>query len=137
MGDKILPKGIYSQREEFVQVSTFFPSRLSYIEKGDRNKNAEIISLKVYILTLNLLHSEWPKLHIDIGTFQAESTFLEVQFQEKDGNWTVHYTDTHWETRYNQKQSKKFEQNLSASGTFVGGNEKSRLSIATPILQLF
>lgn len=31
---------------------------------------------------------------------KAESTFLEVQFQEKDGNWTVHYTDAHWETRF-------------------------------------
>ena len=55
--------------KNLLQVSNFFPSRMSSIEKGDRNKNAEIISLKVYIFTLNLFHSEWPNLHIDIGTF--------------------------------------------------------------------
>lgn len=36
---------------------------------------------------------------------KAESTFLEVLFQEKDKNWTVLYTDAHWETRFKWRRT--------------------------------
>lgn len=36
---------------------------------------------------------------------KSESTFLEVQFKEMSGNWTVEYTDAHWETRFRWRRT--------------------------------